>query len=167
MFCIQPKKTDFIDSDGKVVTAYRSNFFKRLWYFLLGKKFGETEKFSSDSPIGNSNTQTFDDIDPEDVLNNDNPYIAKHTNVEGYDDDDDDENLPSAFYNGGINDQYSPAKSSSFSMSNSNSQDGGDQDDADGVIHNGEIHRVYNDSESSIDENYYTRPNNGLNITNY
>lgn len=81
--------------------------------------------------------------------------------------DDDDENLPSAFYNGGINDQYSPAKSSSFSMSNSNSQDGGDQDDADGVIHNGEIHRVYNDSESSIDENYYTRPNNGLNITNY
>ncbi|CAI4448168.1 AEL_collapsed_G0019090.mRNA.1.CDS.1 [Saccharomyces cerevisiae] len=101
MFCVQPKKTDFIDSDGKIVTAYRSNIFTKIWYFLLGKKIGETEKFSSDSPIGSNNIQNFD-------------------------------------YN-----------------------------DADEVMHDENIHRVYDDSEASIDENYYTKPNNGLNITNY
>ncbi|CAI4475650.1 ALH_1b_G0020560.mRNA.1.CDS.1 [Saccharomyces cerevisiae] len=101
MFCVQPKKTDFIDSDGKIVTAYRSNIFTKIWYFLLGKKIGETEKFSSDSPIGSNNIQNFD-------------------------------------YN-----------------------------DADEVMHDENIHPVYDDSEASIDENYYTKPNNGLNITNY
>ncbi|CAI4466898.1 BGP_1a_G0019680.mRNA.1.CDS.1 [Saccharomyces cerevisiae] len=169
MFCVQPKKTDFIDSDGKIVTAYRSNIFTKIWYFLLGKKIGETEKFSSDSPIGSNNIQNFGDIDPEDILNNDNPYTPKHTNVEGYDDDDDDddandENLSSNFHNRGIDDQYSPTKSASYSMSNSNSQD---YNDADEVMHDENIHRVYDDSEASIDENYYTKPNNGLNITNY
>ncbi|CAI4473011.1 CQS_1a_G0019260.mRNA.1.CDS.1 [Saccharomyces cerevisiae] len=166
MFCVQPKKTDFIDSDGKIVTAYRSNIFTKIWYFLLGKKIGETEKFSSDSPIGSNNIQNFGDIDPEDILNNDNPYTPKHANVEGYDDDDDanDENLSSNFHNRGIDDQYSPTKSASYSMSNSNSQD---YNDADEVMHDENIHRVYDDSEASIDENYYTKPNNGLNITNY
>ncbi|CAI5082248.1 BEM_collapsed_G0021080.mRNA.1.CDS.1 [Saccharomyces cerevisiae] len=170
MFCVQPKKTDFIDSDGKIVTAYRSNIFTKIWYFLLGKKIGETERFSSDSPIGSNNIQNFGDIDPEDILNNDNPYTPKHANVEGYDDDDDDdddandENLSSNFHNRGIDDQYSPTKSASYSMSNSNSQD---YNDADEVMHDENIHRVYDDSEASIDENYYTKPNNGLNITNY
>lgn len=96
------------------------------------------------------------------------PYTPKHTNVEGYDDDDDDdandENLSSNFHNRGIDDQYSPTKSASYSMSNSNSQD---YNDADEVMHDENIHRVYDDSEASIDENYYTKPNNGLNITNY
>ena len=167
MFCVQPKKTDFIDSDGKIVTAYRSNIFTKIWYFLLGKKIDDTEKFSSDSPIGNNNIQTFGDIDPEDILNNDIPYTHKHANVEGYDDDDDGENLSSHFHNRGIDDEYSPTKSASYSMSNSNGQDQGDRDDADGIMPDEDIHSVYDDSEASVDENYYTRPNNELNITNY
>lgn len=168
MFCVQPKKTDFIDSDGKIVTAYRSNIFTKIWYFLLGKQIGEAEKFSSDSPIGSNNIQSFGDIDPEDILNNDNPYTPKHANVEGYDDDDaNDENLSSNFHSRGIDDQYSPTKSTSYSMSNSNSQNYGDHNGADEIMPDENIHRAYEDSEASIDENYYTKPNNGLNITNY
>ncbi|CAI6515758.1 AIS_HP2_G0019180.mRNA.1.CDS.1 [Saccharomyces cerevisiae] len=168
MFCVQPKKTDFIDSDGKIVTAYRSNIFTKIWYFLLGKKIGETERFSSDSPIGNSNIQTFEDINPEDImLNNDNPYTPKHSNIEGYEGDgSDDENLPSNLHDRGINGQYSPTKSTSYSMSNSNSQDYADHVEVNGIMPDEGIHRVYDDSESSIDENYYARPN-GLSVTNY
>ncbi|EGA85713.1 Mid2p [Saccharomyces cerevisiae VL3] len=52
MFCIQSSRTDFIDSDGKVVTAYRANKFTKWWYMLLGKKV--SDEYHSDSPLGGS-----------------------------------------------------------------------------------------------------------------
>ena len=52
MFCIQSSRTDFIDSDGKVVTAYRANKFTKWWYMLLGKKV--SDEYQSNSPLGGS-----------------------------------------------------------------------------------------------------------------
>lgn len=58
-FCVQSKKTDFIDSDGKVVTAYRANKFTRWWYALLGKDI--SDRYESTSPLGNSNSPIMED----------------------------------------------------------------------------------------------------------
>lgn len=53
-FCVQSTKTDFIDSDGKVVTAYRANKLTKWWYALLGKDI--SDRYESNSPLGNSNS---------------------------------------------------------------------------------------------------------------
>lgn len=58
-FCVQSKKTDFLDSDGKVVTAYRANKLTKWWYALLGKDI--SDKYESKSPLGNTNSPILDE----------------------------------------------------------------------------------------------------------
>lgn len=50
LFCVYQPKTDFIDSDGKVVTAYRKNKLTKLWYRMLGKDI--SDEYDSATPIG-------------------------------------------------------------------------------------------------------------------
>ncbi|CCF56090.1 hypothetical protein KAFR_0A06550 [Kazachstania africana CBS 2517] len=51
MFFIRSKRTDFIDSNGNVVTAYRANKINRLWNYLSGKDMGD-EEYDSNLPLG-------------------------------------------------------------------------------------------------------------------
>lgn len=53
-----PRTTDFIDSDGKVITAYKHNIFMTIWYTLLGKKYDEVRNYNSNSPIGSDDNSS-------------------------------------------------------------------------------------------------------------
>lgn len=61
MFCVRSRETDFIDSDGKVVTAYRANILTKLWYAMLGKDI--SNKYESNSPLGNNGSPILHDDD--------------------------------------------------------------------------------------------------------
>ncbi|KTB08455.1 Cell wall integrity sensor MID2 [Nakaseomyces glabratus] len=50
VFCIRSPKTDFINSDGKVITAYRPNKITKWWNALMGREI--TEEYQSKSPLG-------------------------------------------------------------------------------------------------------------------
>ncbi|AET40505.1 Mid2p Ecym_6111 [Eremothecium cymbalariae DBVPG len=49
--CVKSERTDFINSEGKVITAYSTSRLSTLWNSLLGKK---VNKYESDSPLGGS-----------------------------------------------------------------------------------------------------------------
>lgn len=51
MFCIRSKKTDFIDSNGNVVTAYRTNKFTKMWHGMIGKNQNDDE-YETNEPLG-------------------------------------------------------------------------------------------------------------------
>lgn len=65
MFCIRPKKTDFIDSNGNVVTAYRKNKFTNFWYSIMGKPINPDE-YESNSPLGSGNSDLENEIHDDD-----------------------------------------------------------------------------------------------------
>lgn len=67
MFCIRSKKTDFIDSNGNVVTAYRTNKVSKLWHSVIGKNNND-EEYESYVPLGG--------LTDEDDLNNPNDDIS-------------------------------------------------------------------------------------------
>ncbi len=70
IFCIMPTRTDFIDSDGKVITAYKRNIFVTIWYSLLGKNLDDARNFSSESPMGSDdNSSDFIITNDKDVAN--------------------------------------------------------------------------------------------------
>lgn len=69
-YCIRSTRTNFIDSEGKVVTAYSANKFTKWWYSLLGKDVNQ--KYETNSPLGGSPDIGVNDegIDPS-AANND------------------------------------------------------------------------------------------------
>ncbi|EDO15270.1 hypothetical protein Kpol_455p1, partial [Vanderwaltozyma polyspora DSM 70294] len=67
IFCIQSKKTDFIDSDGKVVTAYSANKLTLWWYKLLGKD--ASQKYDTNSPLGSSSSDLDQQINDNTSIN--------------------------------------------------------------------------------------------------
>lgn len=88
VFCIMPRRTDFIDSDGKVITAYKNNIFMTIWYTLLGKKYDEVRNYNSNSPIGS------DDNSSDFIITNDKDGTHTYevpdieaTNIEDEEDD--------------------------------------------------------------------------------
>lgn len=81
-FCVQSTKTDFIDSDGKVVTAYRANKVTKWWYAILGKDI--SDKYESNSPLGNSNSPIMDGEDGQSLnSHNDEGIVDTTTNSGG------------------------------------------------------------------------------------
>ncbi|SCU90850.1 LADA_0F06744g1_1 [Lachancea dasiensis] len=66
-FCIRSKKTNFINSEGHVVTAYKQNKLTRWWYALMGKS-GRSE-YEGDSPIGGTSELDDDNNGPGDRSN--------------------------------------------------------------------------------------------------
>lgn len=87
MFCIQSKKTDFIDSDGKVVTAYSANKLTSWWYDILGKD--ASEKYETNSPLGTSSSDldqhindntSINDFDFDAIVNRHN--ITNHGSID-------------------------------------------------------------------------------------
>lgn len=82
VFCVQSTKTDFIDSDGKVVTAYRANILTKWWYSLLGKDI--SDQYESNSPLGNNNSPILNDDDVHTYsTTNDNTNMDTTTNSGG------------------------------------------------------------------------------------
>lgn len=79
-YCVQSKKTDFIDSDGKVVTAYRANSFKKWWYGLIGKDI--SDQYESNSPLGTSNSPILSEDDNHSYSTN-NENLQETTNSGG------------------------------------------------------------------------------------
>ena len=51
MFYIRSKKTDFIDSNGNVVTAYSTNKFTKAWHNMIGTN-KEDEEYEANGPLG-------------------------------------------------------------------------------------------------------------------
>lgn len=49
-YCMKTKKTNFIDSEGHVVTAYRQNKLTRWWRSAMGKDV--SSEYEGDTPIG-------------------------------------------------------------------------------------------------------------------
>lgn len=80
MFCVQSRQTDFIDSDGKVVTAYRANILTKWWYALLGKDI--SNKYESNSPLGNNGSPILHEDDDLHSLStaSDDEYHASELN---------------------------------------------------------------------------------------
>ncbi|KAK5781638.1 hypothetical protein RI543_000820 [Arxiozyma heterogenica] len=87
IFCIQSKKTNFIDSNGNVVTAYKRNKVMKLWYSLIGKNVSD-EEYESKSPLGSaaSDEEMILDgniIEPSTVLNLDDEMNHGFVNRNG------------------------------------------------------------------------------------
>lgn len=81
-YCIQSRKTDFIDSDGKVVTAYRANWLTKWWYGLIGKDI--SDKYESNSPLGTSNSPILNEDEVHTYSsNNDNSNVDTTSNSGG------------------------------------------------------------------------------------
>lgn len=57
-YCVRSTETNFINSDGQVVTAYSPNILTRWWYALIGKDI--SSRYGGDSPLGGTT-----DIDAE------------------------------------------------------------------------------------------------------
>lgn len=87
IFCIQSKKTNFIDSNGNVVTAYKRNKVIKLWYNLIGKNVSD-EEYESKSPLGSAASDEEmildnDVMDPSTVLNIDDEIDNGFVNRNG------------------------------------------------------------------------------------
>lgn len=84
MFCVRSRETDFIDSDGKVVTAYRANVLTKLWYAMLGKDI--SNKYESNSPLGNNGSPILhedDDLHSLSTASDDDDYHGSELNGYG------------------------------------------------------------------------------------
>lgn len=83
-----PRRTDFIDSDGKVITAYKNNIFTTIWYAILGKDRSEVGNYNSNSPIGS------DDNSSDFIITNDkdgtHTYEVPDIEATNIEDDNDD-----------------------------------------------------------------------------
>ncbi|AEY96679.1 FAEL302Wp [Eremothecium gossypii FDAG1] len=49
--CVREDRTNFINSDGKVITAYSTSRLSKWWSTLLGRKI---DKYESDTPLGST-----------------------------------------------------------------------------------------------------------------
>lgn len=70
-YCIRSTKTNFINSEGKVITTYSKNKFTKWWLALLGKN---VDKYETDSPVGNidmdnDEDQIHSDINSDIIVN--------------------------------------------------------------------------------------------------
>lgn len=83
MFCVRSRETDFIDSDGKVVTAYRANVLTKWWYALLGKDI--SNRYESNSPLGNNGSPILheDDLRSLSTASEDDDYHGSELNGYG------------------------------------------------------------------------------------
>lgn len=55
MFCVKPRRTNFLNSDGKIVTAYTAGKFSRWWKTMMGKELDEYETSSPENDIDGPN----------------------------------------------------------------------------------------------------------------
>lgn len=68
IYCIKPKRTNFLNSEGKVVTAYTSGKVPKWWKRFLGK---QTDEYVTESPDPGLN-------DPADLGLGRNNTVGRH-----------------------------------------------------------------------------------------
>lgn len=160
-YCIKPKQTNFIDSDGKVITAYKTNNLQRFFNSLIGKN-KNTEQYQTKSPLGNTIVTSMNNnkIQNNDVTANTNDGDYMVTNG-GYNFDNDDLIIQRNLRNdsGSIFTTTGESDAISSNLSNHDSHISLDTNDI------GQQQSVFG-SQFVEDFNDHVRPNTGLNIAN-
>lgn len=139
IFCIQSKRTNFIDSNGNIVTAYKQNKVVKFWYNLLGKNVSD-EEYESRSPLGSGASE--DEMMSDNNIVSPSTLLAHEMNI---DDDDDD-----LLQRNGTTKTTTTTKSASTRHNNSNN---GSQERSHDLMMEEEI--------------YYDEHGNELNAKNY